>query len=137
MGIVRSGIDKYVYRTTSATAWPTMQSLIDDDTRLILFAHGDGMQSCTNMACPVGLFYTFDHFKQTNWNDDTCDVKGTAPRQEMAFFLMNHWMNNEHELPSLEKAETFNTYAALTERIDQCEDGFPNVLAVDFWDVGD
>ena len=133
-----SGIDKYIYRSTSVTEWPTMQSLIDADTRLILFAHGDGMESCRTMACPEGIFYTFDHFQQTNWNDDTCNIKGNAPRQGTGFFLMNHWMNDEStDLPSPSNAKQFNSYGALTTRIDQCEGGVPNVIAVDFWDVGD
>lgn len=137
--IDKSGIDKYVYRPAFVTEWPTMQSLIDYDTRLILFAHGDGMESCTQMACPEGIFYKFDHFQQTNWNDvNTCDVKGNAPRQDGGFFLMNHWMNDKStDLPSATNAEQVNTYSSLTSRINKCEGGPPNVLAVDFWDVGD
>jgi len=136
--INESGVDKYVYRSTSVTEWPTMQSLIDSDTRLVLFAHGDGMESCKKMACPEGIFYTFDHFQQTNWNDDTCNIKGNAPRQGTGFFLMNHWMNDEStDLPSPSNAKQFNSYGALKTRIDQCEGGVPNVIAVDFWDVGD
>lgn len=136
--IDESGIDKYIYRTEIETnEWPTMQSLIDSDTRLILFAHGDPMESCKKWECPQGIHYTYDHFQQTNWNDSTCDVKGNAPRQGTGFFLMNHWLNNEADLPSPTNAEQFNSYSALTTRINLCENGAPNIIAVDFWSVGD
>merc|ERR1719491_267006 len=51
---------------------------------------------------------------------------------------MNHWKNDElTELPSPTNAEQFNSYGALTTRIEKCKGGAPNVVAVDFWDVGE
>ena len=134
-----SGLDEYVFRSTSHTDvdWPTMQNLINSNQRLLLFAHGDGIDStCDGTTCPEGIFYTYDHFKQTDWNDDTCRIKGTD-RENAAFFLMNHWLNNDADLPSQTNAEAFNTYDALMERFKKCEDRIPNVVAVDFWGVGD
>jgi len=133
-----SGLDEYIYHSTSTDVeWPTMQSLIDANTRLLLFAHGDGIDSsCTEIDCPEGIYYTFDHFQQTNWNDDTCDVKGNE-REGIGFFLMNHWKNNDADLPSQSNAEEFNTYNALMDRVKKCGDRIPNIIAVDFWDVGD
>ena len=56
----------------------------------------------------------------------------------MQFFLMNHWMNNDADLPSEENAETFNTYDTLTKRFSQCSSNkVPNIVAVDFWSIGD
>lgn len=134
-----SGLDNYIYHTTSTDIeWPTMQSLIDANTRLLIFAHGDAIDaSCSNINCPEGIFYTFDHFQQTNWNDDTCDVKGNA-RDGLGYFLMNHWQNNDDtDLPSQSNAEEFNTYNALVERVKKCGDRIPNIIAVDFWNIGD
>ena len=86
--IDESGLDQYVYRrTASADAdaaeyyeWPTMESLIAANTRLVMFAHGDGMDdSCATVACPEGMFYMFDQFEQTNWNDATCEAQSESP----------------------------------------------------------
>jgi len=133
-----SGLAKYVYQSQSTTIeWPTMQSLIDANSRLLIFAHGDGMESCDTMTCPEGVFYTYDHFEQTDWNDDTCDIIGNK-KEGMGFFLMNHWRNSDDlDLPSESNAEEFNTFDALTNRFEQCKGRRPNVVAVDFWDVGD
>ena len=133
-----SGLDGYVYSATTSAdfKWPTMQSLIDADTRLLIFAHGDGIESCYQSTCPDGIFYTFDHFQQTNWDgqDDTCDILGT---ERPGFFLMNHWKNSDADLPSKANAEDFNTYESLMDRFSQCDDKIPNVVAVDFWSEGD
>ena len=50
---------------------------------------------------------------------------------------MNHWKNNDYDLPSKSNAEGFDTYNLLMDRFGTCEDKIPNLIAVDFWDVGD
>lgn len=142
--IDESGLDDYIFRTADPSdtnvEWPTMQSLIDANTRLLLFAHGDGMKSCTQIRCPEGIFYTFDHFQETDWNDvATCQLRGDAePWDRRGFFLMNHWKNNEStDLPSKTNSEEINTYDYLMGRFGECEERIPNVVAVDFWGTGD
>ena len=133
-----SGLDEYIYSPAEKinVEWPTMRELIDENNRLIIFAHGDGIESCAEWNCPEGFFYTYDHLTQTNWNDESCDIKGNdlEPR---TFFLLNHWMNNDLDLPSEENAQEFNTFAKLLERTKKCNGRIPNIIAVDFWDVGD
>eukprot|EP00578_Thalassiosira_sp_NH16_P002080 CAMPEP_0181133622 /NCGR_PEP_ID=MMETSP1071-20121207/31625_1 /TAXON_ID=35127 /ORGANISM="Thalassiosira sp., Strain NH16" /LENGTH=345 /DNA_ID=CAMNT_0023220031 /DNA_START=298 /DNA_END=1335 /DNA_ORIENTATION=- len=139
-----SGLDDHIYRSTSddSQSWPTLQELIDADTRLLLFAHGDGMKSCSQIRCPEGIFYTFDHFQETEWDDvRTCRLNGENNEvwaKGDGFFLMNHWKNNEKtELPSKSNAEEINTFEELTYRFGECEGRVPNVVSVDFWGVGD
>jgi hypothetical protein len=76
--IDESGLNQYVYRrSTDASAsckyrWPTLESLIVNNTCLVIFAHGNGMDSsCASVVCREEMFYTFDHFQQTNWNDNS------------------------------------------------------------------
>lgn len=131
-----SGLNEYAY-ADRMDDWPTMQQLIDANKRLLIFAHGDGInESCTTGSCPDGIFYKFDHFTQTNWNDETCDIKGNDP-EVLDFFLMNHWKNSDADLPSQLNAEEFNKYDVLLNRFRQCGDRIPNVIAVDFWSLGD
>jgi hypothetical protein len=58
-----SGLNQYVYRNSADAAasgeyeWPTLESLIVNKTRLVIFAHGDGMDSsCASMVCPEVFF---------------------------------------------------------------------------------
>lgn len=115
-----------------------MRSLIDAGDRLLLFAHGDGMQSCKGDPSDCGdVLYTFDYFAETEWGDvDTCDTRGNG-NQDSAFLLMNHWENTDKGLPSKSNAGAANALGALRDRFGRCGDGAPNVVAVDFWDVGD
>lgn len=138
LAIDRAELIEYIYRPESKIdiKWPTLQQLIDDNTRLLIFAHGDGIESCQDFNCPEGILYTFDHWTQTNWNDDTCDIKG-SDIEPKTFFLMNHWLNSDLNLPSRDKAEEFNTFDKLVERFKRCQGRLPNIVAVDFWDVGD
>ena len=50
---------------------------------------------------------------------------------------MNHWLNNEYDLPSKSNAEEFNTYEALSNRFSKCGVRSPNMIAVDFWNTGE
>ncbi|KAL3809381.1 hypothetical protein ACHAXA_007457 [Cyclostephanos tholiformis] len=141
--IDESGLDQLVYRRASSGnateyyEWPTLQSLIDANTRLIIFAHGDGMESCASGGCPEGFFYTYDHFEQTFWNDATCDVQGTDFDSNIDFFLMNHWMNEpETDLPFEGNADEFNSFNSLLDRFKLCTKRTPNIVAIDFWSIG-
>jgi len=87
------------------------------------------------------IIYVFTIFyeSQTKWNDNTCDLNGndqTIPK-DRGFFLMNHWLNNEYDLPSKSNAEEFNTYEALSNRFSKCGVRSPNMIAVDFWSTGE
>jgi hypothetical protein len=50
---------------------------------------------------------------------------------------MNHWQNNDLDLPSVTNAEEFNSYESIDTRFSKCDEQLPNMLAVDFWSVGD
>lgn len=50
---------------------------------------------------------------------------------------MNHWQNNDLDLPSKTNAEDFNTYESLSTRFGKCDERLPNIVAVDFWNTGD
>ena len=139
--IDNSGLDQFVYRASTAPTpdtWPTLQQLIDANTRILLFAHGDQMQSCSTMTCPEGIFYTYDHFAQTVVEDTTnCD--STEDRANYSFFLMNHWKNTDLDLPSKDNSGLMNGYNSLDKRFGMCSENehLPNFIAVDFWDLGD
>jgi hypothetical protein len=115
-----------------------MQQLIDDDARVLVFAHGDGMQSCAAMTCPEGIMYTYDHFAQTNDKASSgCDATSSQNVDDYGYFLMNHFKNDEMDLPSESNAEGLNAYDSLEKRFGQCVGRTPNLVAVDFWDVGE
>lgn len=118
--------------------WPTMQSLIDANTRLLIFAHKDGMESCTKMSCPEGIMYTYDHIAQTKDGESRgCDATTSNNVNSYGYFLLNHWENDEYDLPSEDNARALNTYDKLQKRFSSCVGRTPNLVTVDFWELGE
>jgi hypothetical protein len=105
------------------------------NTCIIIFVYGDGMDSsCASMVCQEGFFYTFNHFQQTNWNNETCDLQSKVFDPNVNFFLMNHWMSKpETDLTWEGNAEEFNRYDLLSSRFRLCTACTPNIIAVNFW----
>ena len=63
-----SGLDKYIYIDEGndgiVSEWPTFQQLINANRRLLIFAHGDGIESCRSGGqCHEGIMYKFDHIR--------------------------------------------------------------------------
>ena len=111
-----------------------MESDGDEHDRLS-FARRNGVSVNKEVE---GMFYTFDHFQETNWNDDTCNSQSEVFNPDVNFFLMNHWMNKpETDLPWEGNAEEFNRYDSLSDKFRLCTARAPNMIAVDFWSVGD
>ncbi|KAL3776592.1 hypothetical protein ACHAWO_007250 [Cyclotella atomus] len=134
-----SGLEKYIYQPTEKYVdWPTMGSLIQNDTRLLLFANGEGMRSCFAEDCESGILYTPDHFAfTTDYDITSCEASVTG--DNLAEFLaMNHYETNQINWPSEKNARELNSFSALQKRFEGCKGRkMPSVLVVDFWDVGD
>eukprot|EP00970_Alexandrium_tamarense_P004174 scaffold696_cov197-Alexandrium_tamarense.AAC.6 len=115
-----------------------MQSLIDDNTRLLLFAHGEGMTSCYANECEDGILYARDHFAVTATNDvESCEAT-LGGDTNIGFFQMKNYEDNKVKWPSENTARDLNSYATLEARLGNCKgQRLPNLLSVDFWDVGD
>lgn len=139
VALEHSGLEKYIYRPTEKFIdWPTMGSLIDNDTRLLLFADGEGMRSCFAEYCENGILFTPDHFAFTNDYDITsCEASVTGDNLAQ-FLAMNHYETNKFNLPSEKNARELNSFANLRKRFDGCKGRkLPSALVVEFWDVGD
>lgn len=112
--------------------------MIISGEKLVLRVLGD---DCVESMVNTNSSSLYIHImeSQTKWNDDTCDLSGNdkSISETHGFFLMNHWQNNELDLPSKSHAEVFNTYESLSARFGKCVERLPNILAVDFWSTGD
>mmetsp|Transcript_4380 Transcript_4380/g.9709 ORF Transcript_4380/g.9709 Transcript_4380/m.9709 type:complete len:467 (+) Transcript_4380:131-1531(+) len=139
----RSGLIDYVYHPQDEyyiAEWPTMEQLIDDNTRVLLFGNGDGMDSCPAKDCTDGILYANDHFGRTATDGsdlDSCEstISGDV---SIGYFVMNHYQNSKLKMPSKKKARELNSYSNLEVRMERCQgQREPNLLAVHFWDEGE
>ena len=115
-------------------AWPTLESMIHADTRLVVFAEADGSD-------PAWYHRAWDLISDTNYSakvsaELTCDLNRGAETHDL--FLINNWLGNPFPDPAF--ATEVNARAFLLGRAQTCaaERGHvPNFLGVDFYEVGD
>jgi hypothetical protein len=141
-----SGFLDLVYvRPESATGWPTLEELIDADTRLLIF-HYNGDRNCQDIACPPGLMYWWDYGMETEFQfanpssleDTASSCKVTRGLDGTRDFL---GVNVFTEIPSDSSCEILNAYDFLSNHIRSCAElnygHIVNVVMVDCHDVGE
>ncbi|KAL2687262.1 hypothetical protein Neosp_004816 [[Neocosmospora] mangrovei] len=124
--------------------WPTLQTLINDGTRLIVFMDYHMDQSKVDYIIPE-----FDYFWETSYGvtDDSfpsCDVdrpENGDPTKLMG--IMNHMLNHDIlgiVVPNQIDAAKTNSAKSIQRQIDLCEGNWgrrPNVVLLDWVNVGD
>jgi hypothetical protein len=144
--------------------WPTLGTLIANDTRLIVF-HYNGPDCTEEGSCPEGLHYYFQYAQETPFelptivaimdNDNSCTITRGAASTDGSFFAVNNFITPDYITEGtldpwenqLESAAIANALDFATERLQNCTqlkkegdfigDSKVNMLYVDFWDIGD
>lgn len=132
-----SGLGPYL-AILSTDALPTLDTLIDAGTRLIVTAQ-------SGAPPPAWYHNVWSLTSDTGytWNspqDFTCDCNRGCPANARPLFLLNHWVQTGAGLPDPSQAEKVNSYDVLYERATACwqDSGrLPNFVAVDHYAVGD
>lgn len=131
-----SGLLGLTYAHVAGEPWPTLQELIDADTRLVVF------QEKPSDAEHPWLMYIWDHAWETHFSweapeDFNCDPNRGDPSNSL--FLLNHFLTSQiGGAPEL--AEMVNYNPLFIDRAEECEEegnALPNFVAVDFYDIGD
>lgn len=130
-----SGLDELLWvPPADAAEWPTLREMIEQNER-VLVSLESGDEGPPYLTAAWDIFfdtpYSFEYVEEfscrVNRGDDTNPL-----------YLVNHWVGRPLTLPFL--AEEANTYEVLAERLQTCgaeRDRMPNVLAVDFYEIGD
>ncbi|KAM5352425.1 hypothetical protein ACJ41O_005148 [Fusarium nematophilum] len=142
-----TGLKEHVFTPEKRLAldeWPTLQELLDDGTRLIVF-----MDYNMDESKVAYILNEFDYFWETPFGetDDsfpTCEVdrpEDGDPAKLMG--LMNHVLYNEVlgiQFPNQLDAPETNSEESIQKQIDLCEGDWgrrPNVILLDWINVGD
>ena len=131
-----AGLDALVYTHEEGAAWPLVGELVAADTRLLVSAEFTGPP-------PAWYHHAWDLFQDTHYAFTGVDVIHCDPNRgnpDNPLFLMNHWVDGFLGLPLEMDAEVANQSEVLLEQVDRCfeERGvMPNLVAVDFYAVGD
>lgn len=125
-------LTRLVY-TPQGDAWPTLQAMIDADTRVVVTAQG-------GQPPPDWYLNAWEHFSDTPYSFDRVEDFSCAlnrGQQDNALFLINHWTG---PIPTVQRGQDANTAEVLNARVEDClavRGRLPTLLAVDFYEQGD
>ena len=114
--------------------WPTLRELIEAGQRVLLTVESG--RTSTPVVLPAWDVYMDTPYSFASVQEFSCELNRGS--QDNALFLMNHWVSNP--LPDPFFAPEANSYEVLLARAEVCADEqsrLPNVIAVDFVDIGD
>ncbi|KAM0437363.1 hypothetical protein ACHAQK_007298 [Fusarium lateritium] len=135
-----TGLKEFVFHPEKKLAlneWPTLQSLLDDGTRLIVFMDYNMDESKVDY-----IINEFDYFWETPFGETdsafpTCEVdrpENGDPTKLMG--IMNHMLNHDVlgiVIPNQADAEDTNSAESIQSQVDLCEGNWsrrPNVILV-------
>ena len=130
----QAGLETEYYHHEQGSAWPTLQELIENQTRLILFSNHDGGQI-------NGYMSQWEHWLDNPYSaqdiSDFACIPDRGDQSSATLYNVNHFLTNPIALESL--AQEANTKEILHAHLERCkeETGLtPNQLLVDFYSIG-
>jgi len=135
--INQSGLSSYLY--THNTVWPTLQNMIDNDNRLVIFSDVDDASSSQNWYHYVWDYAVETHYSVNTINDFTCDFNRGDPLNDL--FILNHFVTDSTLGYGLyNESNDVNANPFFITRALDCQtqtNKFPNFVTVDYYELGD
>lgn len=132
----KAGLAQYVYRGPITAPLPTLRSLIETGTPLVVFLE-------SGAPGVPWLYPAFDgaimETPYTFHEPQEFSCKANRGGSNALLFQINHWIEST-PAPKPSNAEIVNAYDFLLKRARQCmkqRKHLPNIIAVDFYGVGD
>ncbi|TQN63728.1 PI-PLC X domain-containing protein 1, partial [Colletotrichum shisoi] len=123
-----TGLEKYVFRPKEKVAidqWPTLQKLIDEGTRLVVFMDYHSDTSKVDFILDEFQYYWETPFGETNAGFPRCNVdrpQGVDPGGRM--YLVNHFLDVELfagiKIPDQFNAPRTNSLQSIDKQVNLC-----------------
>lgn len=131
---VSSGLETELYTHTLGSPWPTLRTLIEKETRLLLFSNNDGGRIEGYMA--QWEHWVDNPYSAQEISDFSC-VPDRGNLETATLYNINHFLTNPIASPEL--AEDANTQTSFFSHIDRCiaeTTRNPSQILVDFYSIG-
>lgn len=119
-------------------SWPTLQTMVDNNERLVLFVENNKVPRASYLMFAWGtIFDTKYTYNNINQFDSNVNRGGSGSKQ---LYLVNHWLSNGIGLPDKSLAPQANKRAVISKRVQDCSTAngqLVNFLGVDFYEIGD
>jgi hypothetical protein len=130
-----SGLIDFVYRGPARPPWPTLREMVESDQRVLVMAE--------NESAGVDWYHqAFEVMQETPYSFKDPSEFSNRPNRGGpggSLLLLNHWIESA-PMPKPSNAAIVNARDALLARVSAFErerGRLPNLLAVDFYGVGD
>ena len=135
--INQAGLSNYLY--THNSAWPTLQNMIDNDNRLVIFSDVDDASSSQSWYHYVWDYAVETHYSVATINDFTCGFNRGDPVNDL--FIFNHFVTDANLGYGLyNESNDVNANPFFITRALDCQthtNKFPNFVTVDYYELGD
>jgi len=131
-----AALDEFLYTHPAGGQWPLVGDMVAANTRLLVAAEFSGPP-------PAWYHHAWDLFQDTHYAFEDIESMHCQPHrgsEDSPLFLMNHWVVGPLGLSLESDAEQANQAEVLWDQVERCrqERGIqPNLVAVDFYGVGD
>lgn len=127
---------------TNGTEWPTIQTMVDSNQRLVLFVENNKLPRASYLMFAWSTIFD-TYYTYTNVSQFDTDVnRGGSGSKEL--YLVNHWLQKEIlpgiSVPDKSLAPQANKRSVISKRVQDCSHDnshFVNFLGVDFYEIGD
>ena len=134
-----ANLNDFLHAQSVGESWPTLQNMIDDDQRLVIFSESEN-DSQTDYPW---YLYVWDYAVDTDYSnhrtsDLTCEFNRGSAENEL-FILNNFITHATFGFGLIDSAAVINEYDFLYNYCEKCitEKGkLPNFVTVDFYEVG-
>jgi hypothetical protein len=137
--INQSGLSNYLYTHNNSIGWPTLQNMIDNNSRLVVFTDVDDASSSQNWYHYVWDYAAETHYSVGTINDFTCDFNRGDPLNDL--FIFNHFVTDANLGYGLyNESNDVNANPFFITRVLDCQNQtnkFPNFVTVDYYELGD
>ena len=134
--INQSGLSNYLY--THNSGWPTLQNMINNNNRLVIFTDVDDASSSQSWYNYVWEYAVETHYSVNTINDFTCDFNRGDPVNDL--FIFNHFVTDATLGYGLfNESNDVNVNPFFITRALDCQNQtnkFPNFVTVDFYELG-
>ena len=136
--LIQAGLMNYLYAHAPSNSWPTLQTMISNNERLVIFSDVDDASATQSWYHYVWDYAVETHYTNHSQNDFSCDFNRGDSINDL--FILNHFVTNS-VLGTGDETQSaiVNANPFFINRVLQCEqekNKFPNFITVDFYELG-
>jgi len=129
----QAGLGNYLHTQNAFLPWPTLQTMIDTNKRLVVLSDKNDASSSQGW-----YHYVWDFAVENSYGSINCDYNRGNPSNNL--FIFNHFVTSGTGTGSSSDALVVNSNPYFIDHVTQCQQSknkFPNFITVDFYELGD